>query len=96
MPRRNHRACFGHNGAQFVGREATMGTVEVGKNADLVLLDANPLADVANLSKISHVVLRGKVYTRATLEKIKTDVAAAYAAMPTLDFSTAIDPTHTD
>ena len=85
------------NGAQFVGREATMGTVEVGKNADLVLLDANPLADVANLSKISHVVLRGKVYTRATLDKIKTDVAAAYAAMPTsADLTSALDPTHTD
>jgi imidazolonepropionase-like amidohydrolase len=43
------------NGAQFLGREATMGTVDQGKNADLVLLDANPIEDVANLDKIRRV-----------------------------------------
>jgi imidazolonepropionase-like amidohydrolase len=67
------------NGAKFLNREATMGSVDIGKNADLVLLDANPVKDVANLGKVWSVVLKGKVFTAADLEKLKADVAAAYA-----------------
>ena len=67
------------NGAKFLNREATMGSVDIGKNADLVLLDANPVEDVANLGKIWSVVLKGKVFSAAELEKRKADVAAAYA-----------------
>ena len=59
------------NGAQFLGREATMGTADVRKNVDLVLLDANPVADVANLDKISAVVMKGKDYSRAALDKLQ-------------------------
>jgi len=53
------------NGAEFLHREATMGTVEEGKNANLVLLDANPIVDVANFDKISAVVLRGKYFSKS-------------------------------
>lgn len=67
------------NGAKFLNREASMGSVDVGKGADLVLLDANPIKDVANLSKIWSVVLKGKVFSAADLEKLKADVATAYA-----------------
>lgn len=67
------------NGAKFLNRETTMGSVDIGKNADLVLLDANPVTDVANFSKIWSVFLKGKVFTAADLEKLKADVAAAYA-----------------
>lgn len=67
------------NGARFLNREATMGSVDIGKNADLVLLDANPVEDVANLGKIWSVVLKGKVFTAADLAKLKADVAMAYA-----------------
>lgn len=84
------------NGAQFVGRQATMGTVEEGKNADLVLLDANPIADVANLDKISAVFLRGKYYSRGALDNLLSSVAAAYAVQPLRELSTALDPTHSD
>ena len=70
------------NGAEFLGRQATMGTVEEGKNADLVLLDANPVADAANLDKISAVFLRGKYFSKAALDKLKSDVAQAYAIAP--------------
>ena len=72
------------NGARFLGREATMGTVDEGKNADLVILDANPLADVANLDKIAGVVLAGTYYSKQALDQMKSDVAAAYAAQPTV------------
>jgi predicted amidohydrolase len=84
------------NGAQFLRRDATMGTVEEGKNADLVLLDANPVSDVANLDKVSAVFLKGKYFSKDALDKMKADVAAAYAALPLQALSTALDPTHVD
>jgi len=48
-------------GAQVLGRERDLGDVAEGKLADLVLLDADPRADVANLSRIHRVVLGGRV-----------------------------------
>ncbi len=66
--------------AEFLGRGATMGTVDEGKNADLVLLDANPVASAANLSRIWGVVMKGKYFPTAALDKLKSDVAAAHAA----------------
>ena len=70
------------NGAQFLNRETTMGTVETGKNADLVVLDANPIESAANLDKIFAVVLKGKYFSSAALAKLKSDVATAYSAQP--------------
>ena len=84
------------NGAEFMRREATMGTVDEGKNADLVLLDANPIADVANLAKISAVFLKGKYFSKVALDKLKSDVATAYANQPLQSFHTALDPNHID
>jgi hypothetical protein len=82
------------NGAQFAGREASMGTVEKGKNADLVLLDGNPIADAANLDKVAAVFLRGKHYPRSALDKLLSDVATAYAAQSLKPLSSLIDPDH--
>jgi len=45
------------NPAKFMDRLSDMGTVEKGKLADLVLLDANPLDDISNTRKIRAVVL---------------------------------------
>lgn len=56
------------NPARFMGREHAFGTVEVGKAADLVLLAANPLDDIANVRRIRAVVLRGEYLNRATLD----------------------------
>ena len=82
------------DGARFLGRESTMGTVEVGKNGDLVLLDGNPIADVANLDKVSGVFLRGKYYSRTALDKLLSDVAAAVAIQPLRPLESALDPNH--
>ncbi len=82
------------NGARFLKRESTMGTVEAGKNADLVLLDANPVADVANLSRIAGVFNAGKYFSKSDLEALKASVAAANAAAPVRDPSTVIDTSH--
>jgi imidazolonepropionase-like amidohydrolase len=61
------------NPARFLGRINALGTVEQGKIADLVLLEANPLEDIRNTQKIAGVVLRGRLISpserQAMLEK---------------------------
>lgn len=56
------------NVGRYLGREGEMGTIESGRRADLVLLDANPLDNVGNSRKISGVVLNGRWMDRATLD----------------------------
>jgi hypothetical protein len=58
------------NPARFLGREASQGTVEVGKRADLVLLDADPLVDIRDSDRIAAVIIRGKLMTKPTLDLI--------------------------
>jgi Amidohydrolase family len=58
------------NPARFLGRDKLQGTVEVGKRADLVLLDADPLADIRNVQRIDAVILRGKLVNRSTIDRI--------------------------
>ncbi|WP_324679239.1 amidohydrolase family protein [Hymenobacter sp. GOD-10R] len=55
------------NGARFMGVEGTAGTIGVGKNADLVLLERNPLTDIHHIRTINTVVSRGKPYSRQDL-----------------------------
>lgn len=61
--------------AIWLGVDGDRGTVEVGKRADLVLLDANPLADVKNARKITGVFLGGKWVARATLDSMMADLS---------------------
>ena len=68
------------NPAQFMGRLSDMGTVEKGKVADLVLLDANPLDDIHNTRKIRAVVLAGRYFSRSDLDEMLQRVEAAAAA----------------
>jgi len=56
------------NAAEFMGQLDRRGTIEVGKTADLVLLDKDPLADIRNTRSIQAVVLSGKLYQRAALD----------------------------
>ncbi|MGO9517458.1 MAG: amidohydrolase family protein, partial [Candidatus Korobacteraceae bacterium] len=56
------------NAAQFVGQLDSRGTIEVGKTADLVLLDKDPLADIHNTRSIEAVVLNGRLFQRAALD----------------------------
>jgi imidazolonepropionase-like amidohydrolase len=52
------------NGAEFL-RLADAGTLAAGKSADFIVLDANPLDNIANTRKISAVVLRGAAVDRS-------------------------------
>jgi adenine deaminase len=56
------------NAAEFMGQLDRRGTIEVGKTADLVVLDKDPLADIHNTRSIQAVVLGGKLYPRAALD----------------------------
>jgi len=70
------------NPAKFMGRLADLGTVEKGKLADLVLLDANPLDDIANTRRIRAVVLAGRYFARADLDRMLKGVERAAASSP--------------
>jgi imidazolonepropionase-like amidohydrolase len=65
------------NPAKFLGRENELGTIEKGKVADLVLLDANPLDDIRNTQKIAGVVANGRYFSRAELDKLLAGVERA-------------------
>jgi hypothetical protein len=59
------------NPAEFLGRTVTMGSIDVGKNADIVLLNGNPVESVHNLHKISGVVRAGFYYSQADLDALR-------------------------
>jgi hypothetical protein len=58
------------NPARYLDREKVLGSVEYGKYADLVVLDANPLDDIHNVEKVDAVILNGRYLTRDDLEKM--------------------------
>lgn len=65
------------NAARFLGMTDAFGTVEVGKVADLVLLDADPLDDIRSTQKIAAVVVGGRVFTRSELRRMLADAESA-------------------
>jgi imidazolonepropionase-like amidohydrolase len=71
--------------ARFLGRANEFGTVEVGKRADLILVDGNPLDDVANVFRSSGVMLAGRWLPKSALDALLADVAkSARAGLPDL------------
>ncbi|MEZ5426975.1 MAG: amidohydrolase family protein [Pyrinomonadaceae bacterium] len=67
------------NPSLFFGTIEKVGTVEKGKRADLILLDANPLEDIANTEKRSGVMLKGKYYSQAEMNKWLDEIAPKIA-----------------
>src|SRR5262245_65230472 len=63
------------NGAEAVGRLGDLGTIEKGKLADLVLLNADPVADIANTQKIDAVIANGRLFRREALDKLLAQIA---------------------
>lgn len=61
------------NPAKYMNRFEELGSVSIGKQADLVLLDANPLEDISHTKKIAAVLLRGKLLNRNALKQRLND-----------------------
>ncbi len=57
------------NVARFFGAEREVGTIEAGKRADLVLLDANPLQDIGHVARPAGVMVRGRWLPREEIER---------------------------
>jgi imidazolonepropionase-like amidohydrolase len=67
------------NPAQLLHATDSLGTVASGKLADLVLLDADPLADITNTTTIRAVVANGRYFDRAALDTVLADAHARAA-----------------
>jgi imidazolonepropionase-like amidohydrolase len=66
------------NPAEFFGTLKTTGTIERGKRADLVLLEANPLTSIANTERRAGVMLKGRWFTQAELDKTLDELAPRF------------------
>jgi imidazolonepropionase-like amidohydrolase len=84
------------NGAEYLNRQSTMGSVDVGKNADLVILDGDPTVDVANLDLIWAVFLKGRYLSQAILQALKDGVANAYRLQTQSSFEALVDANDPD
>ncbi|WBH15394.1 amidohydrolase family protein [Sphingomonas radiodurans] len=61
--------------AQSLGMAKDIGSLEVGKLADLVVLDADPTADIRNSDKVARVMIGGRLYDAKTLNEVATGTA---------------------
>ena len=66
------------NVAQYFGIERDAGTIAVGKRGDVILLNANPLADIRNSKDIAGVLVRGRWLPRAELDGRLAEIAERY------------------
>ncbi len=78
------------NAAEFLGRSAEFGTVAVGRRADLILLEGNPLEDLSFLERRLGVMVRGEWYPRELLEEKLEELVASY--LPPQDRFAGLSP----
>lgn len=58
------------HGARFIGLQDDIGSIKVGKLADLMVLDRNPLEDIRHTKEIRYVMKAGTLYDAATLDEV--------------------------
>lgn len=58
------------NGAWYIGMDQDLGSLEAGKLADLIVLDANPLDDIRNSESIRYTMVNGRLYNSRTMDEI--------------------------
>jgi len=62
--------CGTLNGARYLGMQADLGSIEAGKLADLVLVDADPLEDIRGSEKVRFTMAGGRLYDAATMDQV--------------------------
>jgi imidazolonepropionase-like amidohydrolase/Tol biopolymer transport system component len=62
--------CATINGASYLGMDRDIGSLEQGKLADLIVLNANPLVDIRNSEKIKYVMANGRLYDANSMNEI--------------------------
>jgi imidazolonepropionase-like amidohydrolase/Tol biopolymer transport system component len=62
--------------ARHLGLSRDLGTIEAGKLADLVIMEKDPLADIANAESLTHVMIGGRLYESATMNEVETGTKA--------------------
>ncbi|MCB9854024.1 MAG: PD40 domain-containing protein [Phycisphaerales bacterium] len=62
--------CATMNPAHYVGLDDHIGSIEQGKLADLVVLDANPLESIRNTDSVHYTMINGRLYDSATMDQI--------------------------
>jgi imidazolonepropionase-like amidohydrolase len=70
------------NAARAMRMEDRLGSVEEGKLADLLLLDANPLHDIRNVRTVNAVVTNGRLLDRATLDRLLARLGTPASTTP--------------
>jgi imidazolonepropionase-like amidohydrolase len=68
------------NPFEYLGEADRAGTIEIGKQSDLLLVDANPLEDVAAASRIAGVLIRGRWMAAEEIQRRMQELAASFAA----------------
>lgn len=58
------------NGARYLGMEKDIGSLEVGKLADLAIIDGNVLSDIRQSDRVTHVMVNGRLYESASMNEI--------------------------
>ena len=67
--------------ARWLGATDSLGTIARGRRADVVLLDADPLADIRNTTRIRAVIADGRLFERAALDTLLADAARRAVAL---------------
>jgi imidazolonepropionase-like amidohydrolase len=70
------------NPAAFFGQQAEFGTIEVGKRADLILVEGNPLEDIGNVHRQAGVMVRGRWLPKEEIERRLEEIARKWASAP--------------
>ncbi len=58
------------DGAKYIGMDDELGSIKAGKLADLVILDADPMADIRNTDKVNQVMINGRLYESSSMNQV--------------------------
>lgn len=64
--------CATMNGAEYIGMEQYIGSIEAGKLADLIIMDKNPLDNIQNTETVKYTMINGRLYDCDTMDELGT------------------------